>query len=582
MKRVVSIVSLLLVFVVFAVRGEEPATRKLLVQDGDTVAFLGDSITAGGEEYGGYCRLVIHGLKAHGIYAKGIYAGIPGNKSSDMLLRLDSILRQKPDHLFLSVGVNDVWHTDPTAKIGAYQPDPGMGCELEDFKIYVPRILHTCEAAGTKVILSTFTQITEDPEFRLNQKADSYNAFLRELAKQRGLPIALLNEAAFARIAKIKNPEETGRRNVISSDGIHPVAVGHRVMALGILKTMGLTDAECEALEQTWNASPQVIGVGTRQVTSGGRPGGWYKMLLDILNDGGEMVTTRNVAKLKSNLANLAKDLKAMSGNNRERWMILVPPIEDAREGTPADDYRKSFMSIAESAKRLGAKLIVTTIPMSTNDPESEENRKIAALNTVIRTICKENNLPLADIWAVMGERFSESPGTKLTLGDERFNHEGNMLMVETLCRAMVLKTRPFAEWRKAWDDAESYTFMYTDRVNFSVHLSAGGSKALEEVSNRFHKLEARKILSYGIDRLLHGDGAMERELAFADREWFASGGEGVELKMRHAPGSKNQSRALEKYLEEHTIDSRTFLQRAFKVGLYALRKEDLLGRGGF
>ena len=96
MKQAIVIVSLLLAFPVFAVRGEEPVVGKLLVQDGESIAFLGDSITAGGEEHGGYCRLVIHGLKTKGIRTRGIYAGVPGNKSSDMLLRLDSILRQKP------------------------------------------------------------------------------------------------------------------------------------------------------------------------------------------------------------------------------------------------------------------------------------------------------------------------------------------------------------------------------------------------------------------------------------------------------------------------------------------------------
>ena len=56
----------------------------------------------------------------------------------------------------------------------------------------------------------------------------------------------------------------------------------------------------------------------------------------------------------------------------------------------------------------------------------------------------------------------------------------------------------------------------------------------------------------------------------------------GVELKMRHAPGSMHERRALDAYLNEHSIDAKTFYQRAFKVGLYALRKQDPLGRGGF
>ena len=40
---------------------------RILVKDGQKVAFLGDSITAGGATHGRYCRLVVHGLKARGV-----------------------------------------------------------------------------------------------------------------------------------------------------------------------------------------------------------------------------------------------------------------------------------------------------------------------------------------------------------------------------------------------------------------------------------------------------------------------------------------------------------------------------------
>ena len=43
-----------------------------------------------------------------------------------------------------------------------------------------------------------------------------------------------------------------------------------------------------------------------------------------------------------------------------------------------------------------------------------------------------------------------------------------------------------------------------------------------------------------------------------------------------------HERRALDAYLDEHSIDAKTFYPRAFKVGLYALRKQDPLGRGGF
>ena len=60
------------------------------VKNGDKIAFLGDSITAGGMNHSnGYCRLVIRGLAANGITAEPIGAGISGHKSNQMLARLD-------------------------------------------------------------------------------------------------------------------------------------------------------------------------------------------------------------------------------------------------------------------------------------------------------------------------------------------------------------------------------------------------------------------------------------------------------------------------------------------------------------
>ena len=95
---------------------------EIQVKDGQTVGFLGDSITAAGARPGGYCNLLIQALKAEGITAKPIYKGIGGHKSNQMLKRVDKdILQHEPDWMTLSCGVNDVWHGK-------------NGVNLEDYK----------------------------------------------------------------------------------------------------------------------------------------------------------------------------------------------------------------------------------------------------------------------------------------------------------------------------------------------------------------------------------------------------------------------------------------------------------------
>jgi hypothetical protein len=69
---------------------------EIQVKDGQTIGFLGDSITAAGARSGGYCHLFIQALKAEGITATPIYKGIGGHKSNQMLHPPFAPLRSGP------------------------------------------------------------------------------------------------------------------------------------------------------------------------------------------------------------------------------------------------------------------------------------------------------------------------------------------------------------------------------------------------------------------------------------------------------------------------------------------------------
>jgi lysophospholipase L1-like esterase len=562
-----------------------PDTRNLaVIKTGESIAFLGDSITAGGGNHGGYCRLVVHGLKTKGIRVNGIYAGIPGNKSSDMLLRLDRLLQRKPDHLFLSVGVNDVWHTDPTAKIGVYKPSPGMGVQFDHYKVYVPQILDRCKAAGTKVIMSTFTQITEDPEFRLNKKANIYNDFLRSLAKKRNLPIALLNEAAFARIAELKAKGTSDRNpNMISSDGIHPTAIGHQTMALGILETMGFSDKELVAAEKEWATCAKLILLGDRQVTSGGRSGGWRNMLLDAFNSKRKMIEARPITAKKTTVATLQKELLNVIDDKRARYLLLVPPMADIQDQTSLADYKTALESLIATAQRGKLEVVMTTFPLVGSDAKSKINASAVPYNDVLRQVCKAHAIPLADIAAVMQAFYNKHPDTPLNMKGERLNHQGGKLMVETVSAAFGLDSATNSSLQDAWSRATSYTFKYSNMVHFNLAFTMAGEKALQDISDRYHKLDVGKIHDLGIHMLLHGDATKNRErISFVDKHWLGQSPDTVEKTFRKHPNSAKQAETFKAYIQKEGISDVTFYQRAFKVGLYALRKEDPLGRGEF
>ena len=212
------------------------AFGEIMVKDGDTLAFLGDSITQFGQQNpDGYVNLVIRGLAAEGVKVKPVKAGISGNKSDQMLARLDKdVLSKKPRWMTLSCGVNDVWHQDH-----------GKGISLEDYKANITKILDTCAASNCTVIVLTATMF-EKPGMEKelhNVKLAPYNEWLRAEAKRRNLPLADLNAAMWA--AHAKDPKVK-----LTRDGVHMAAAGDRLMAYGVLTAMGVEASRFAEIEK--------------------------------------------------------------------------------------------------------------------------------------------------------------------------------------------------------------------------------------------------------------------------------------------------------------------------------------------
>jgi len=235
------------------------ATAEIKVKDGETIAFMGDSITQAGNRGNGYINLVIKGLEANGLKVNKIPAGKSGNKSNDMLARLDeAVISKKPDWMTLSCGVNDVWHFKLILGNRTFE---GIG--IDDYKKNITEILDKCQKAGIKVMVLTSTMIGEDPSKELNQDMMVYNEFLREIAKQRELPLADLNADMQARLATIPDvpgkPKNFGKffyggdvKNKLTTDGCHMNAEGNKMMARGILRAFGMSDAEMAKAQKAW------------------------------------------------------------------------------------------------------------------------------------------------------------------------------------------------------------------------------------------------------------------------------------------------------------------------------------------
>jgi hypothetical protein len=141
----------------------------------------------------------------------------------------------------LSCGVNDVWHGK-------------NGVKLPEYKINITAIVDKAQAQGIKVMILTSTMIREDQSGSLNQQILPYNAFLKELAKQKGCLFADLNDDMQQALKKF--PKNAPKGKQLTSDGVHMNPLGNYMMAKGILKTFGVSESKLPALVKEWKKIP--------------------------------------------------------------------------------------------------------------------------------------------------------------------------------------------------------------------------------------------------------------------------------------------------------------------------------------
>lgn len=217
---------------------------QIAVKNGDTIAFVGDSITQFGNCPDGFIHLVMDGLKQNGVDAKMIPAGVSGNKSDDILKRLPEILVRKPDWMVLQCGTNDVGH--------------GVrGVSLEEFKKNMAVILDAAQNASVKVMLVTPSMHTENPDSANNVKLEGYCAFIRRQAAERELLLADWNKAERDAIRK-----RSGIRGLkVTIDNLHLNGYGNRFLAETLLAAFGVAEKEMDAMRPKWDDIPSMAPI---------------------------------------------------------------------------------------------------------------------------------------------------------------------------------------------------------------------------------------------------------------------------------------------------------------------------------
>jgi lysophospholipase L1-like esterase len=203
------------------------------LKKGDTIIFLGDSITQGGGGAGGYITLIKTALdeKHKDLGIKTVNAGISGNKVPDLQRRVEKdVVARKPAIVFIYIGINDVWHGEN---------DPARGTSKEKFQDGLKEVVGKITDTGAKVILCTPTVIGEkkDGANKLDKQLDEYADISRNVAKELKLPLCDLRKA-FVDHLKANNPENKDS-GILTKDRVHLNPAGNKLVAETMLKMLG-------------------------------------------------------------------------------------------------------------------------------------------------------------------------------------------------------------------------------------------------------------------------------------------------------------------------------------------------------
>jgi lysophospholipase L1-like esterase len=257
----------------------EPAKSDVVIQNGQKVVFLGDSITGfGWAKPAGYVKLVVAGLAANGVTINPIPAGVGGNTSADMIARLNAdVVSKQPDWALVSCGVNDAF--------------PSRNISVSAYESNITQIVDQCQAAHIKVVIMTPTPIGEDWSSDLNVRLGVFNDFLRQLAAQKGCVLADVNAAMVDAIKKKAKPAYT-----FTVDSVHMDPGGDFVMAACVLRSFGVTDAGIKTAESQWMDIPDGVSLA---VTVPMTPRQWF-MLQDIAASRNQDVPTYLADQSKS------------------------------------------------------------------------------------------------------------------------------------------------------------------------------------------------------------------------------------------------------------------------------------------
>jgi len=202
---------------------------------GEKIVLVGDSITDCGRRIEspplgrGYVSIAADLVTAKYPDRKieWINKGIGGDVVQGLESRwTEDVIDEKPDWVSIAIGINDVYRNQLS---GRQLEDSLKGYE-DSYRDVLERTKR--ETAARIVMFNIFYVSDEDQSLNIHN-VDKYNKVIQRLASEYSAILVPI-QSAF-RHAKSKRPSQSWT----IGDGVHPSQVGHTLIALAFLKSMG-------------------------------------------------------------------------------------------------------------------------------------------------------------------------------------------------------------------------------------------------------------------------------------------------------------------------------------------------------
>ena len=211
--------------------------------DGDVVAFIGDSITAGDK----YRQIIaeFYYTRYPLIKFTSYNRGVAGNTAEKALLRLDAdILQGSPNKATIMLGMNEgrYAHTKDTDAEAQGKREVAAQKFRDKMTVLVDEL--NAKKIGVTLIGPSIYDQTMDESISgysykgFNDTLIKYKDFVQDLAKNKGWDFVDFNTPMLAvnASAQARDPKAT----IVGKDRVHPGPLGYYVMAYSFLKSQGV------------------------------------------------------------------------------------------------------------------------------------------------------------------------------------------------------------------------------------------------------------------------------------------------------------------------------------------------------